>query len=138
MLLTWNNAFYRYGVFDFNKLEKALIKNFKKIKNFRNRDIFSLSNCDEDEIKHLFNGFLEALQIDSGKKKGTKSPVAVAKALHLLVLSFFPLCDDKIARVYGCYYNKQPAEKYFLFCRITKLHIKLRIILLNRKKHLLS
>jgi hypothetical protein len=120
LLLTWNNAFYRYGIFNFDKLEKILIKNFKKIENFRKRDIFSLSDRDEIDIKQLFNEFLNALQIDSGKKKGVKSPVAVAKVLHILAPSFFPLWDDKIARGYGCYYNNHPAEKYFSFCIIIK------------------
>ncbi len=120
LLLTWNQAFYRYGIFDFDKLEKSITNNLQKIENFRNRDIFSLSSSDEDDIEQLFNDFLESLQIASGKKQGTKSPVAVAKALHLLAPRFFPLWDDKIARAYGCYYNEQPAEKYVSFCKITK------------------
>lgn len=46
--------------------------------------------------------------------------MAVAKALHLLAPNFFPLWDETIARAYGCYYNENPAEKYVLFCKITK------------------
>jgi len=121
LLLTWNQAFYRYGVFDFDKLEKSITDDLQKIENFRNRYISSLSRSDEGDIKQLFNNFLEALQIDSGKKQGTKSPVAVAKALHLLAPNLFPLWDDKIARAYGCYYNENPAEKYVSFCKITKV-----------------
>jgi len=120
LLLTWNHAFYRYGIFNFDKLEECITNNFQKIGKFRNRNISSLSNSDEDDIKDLFAKFLEALQIDSGKKRGTKSPVAVAKALHLLAPKFFPIWDDKIARAYRCYYNENPAEKYVSFCRITK------------------
>ena len=71
-------------------------------------------------IKDLFNKFREALQIDSGKAQGRKSPVSVAKALHLLAPKFFPLWDTKIAKAYKCYYNKNPAEKYVSFCKITK------------------
>jgi len=52
--------------------------------------------------------------------RGRKSPVAVAKALHLLSPKFFPLWDDKIAKAYNCYYNENPAEKYVSFCKITK------------------
>lgn len=121
LLLTWNQAFYRYGIFDFDKLEKCIIGNFQKIESFRNRDILSLSSSDEDNIKGLFAKFLEALQIDAGKMQGRKSPVAVAKTLHLLAPNFFPLWDDKIARAYGCYYNVNPAEKYVSFCKITKI-----------------
>jgi len=120
LLLTWNQAFYRYGIFDFDKLERCIADNFQKIENFRNRDISTLSSSDEDDIRHLFNQFLEALQIDSGKMQGRKSPVAVTKALHLLAPNFFPLWDDKIARAYGCYYNQNPDEKYISFCKITK------------------
>lgn len=121
LLLTWNQAFYRYGIFDFYKLEECITENFKNIENFRNKDILSLSSSDEDNIKDLFKKFLIALQIDSGKMKGRKSPVAVAKALHLLSPKFFPIWDDKIARAYRCYYNDNPAERYFSFCRITKV-----------------
>ena len=120
LLLTWNQAFYRYGIFDFDELEKSIIDNLQKIESLRNRDIFSLSSSDEDDIKDLFAIFLEALQIDTGKMKGRKSPVAVSKTLHLLAPKFFPLWDDKIARAYGCYYNENPAEKYVSFCKITK------------------
>lgn len=200
LLLTWNQAFYRYGIFDFDALEKRIKDNFPKIETFKNRDISSLSNNDSDSIKDLFDQFFEALQIDSmrfsdkNKKKYTakhleellenwnidydtgnlktiyasikdnpkikdaiefsegdemgskkeyieitiselgdvertflkstklikRSPVSVAKALHLLAPNFFPLWDDKIARAYGCYYDKNPAEKYVSFCKITK------------------
>ncbi len=119
LLLTWNQAFYRYGIFNFNKLEKCITDNLQKIENFSNRDILSLSNSDEENIKDLFNKFLEALQIDSDKKV-KKSSVSVAKALHLLASEFFPLWDQKIAKAYECYYNKNPAERYFSFCKITK------------------
>ncbi|HPD25125.1 MAG TPA: hypothetical protein PK285_12070 [Bacteroidales bacterium] len=120
LLLTWNQAFYRYGIFNFDKLEKCITDNLEKIENFRNRDIYSLSNSDEGDIKDLFIKFLEALQIDSGNVRGRKSPVAVAKALHLLAPKFFPLWDDKIAKAYKCYYNENPADKYVSFCKITK------------------
>ncbi len=120
LLLTWNQAFYRYGPFDFDKLEKCIKTNFKKIEEFRNKDISDLSVKDEDNIKFLFIEFLKALQIDSGKMKGRKSPVAVAKALHLLCPLFFPIWDEKIARAHDCYYSENPAEKYVLFCKLTK------------------
>jgi hypothetical protein len=121
LLLTWNQAFYRYGTFDFDKLEECINENFQKIESFRNRDISSLSNSDEDDIKDLFKKFLEALQIDSGKIQGRKSPVAVAKTLHLLAPSFFPIWDDKIAKAYKCYYDKNPGEKYISFCKAIKI-----------------
>jgi len=78
LLLTWNQAFYRYGAFNFDNLERCISRNFQKIENFRNRDISTLSNSDEDDIRNLFNQFLEALQIDiikfseGNKKRYTK------------------------------------------------------------------
>ena len=120
LLLTWNQAFYRYGSFDFDKLEKCIADNFDSIENFRNRNISSLSNSDEDEIKLLFKRFLDALRVDSGENRIRRSPVAVAKAFHLLAPGFFPLWDYKIAQAYGCSYHGNPAEAYVSFCRITR------------------
>ncbi len=120
LLLTWNQAFYRYGIFDFDRLEKGIAENLQRLESFRKREILSLSSHDENEIKALFDDFLNALQIDSGNVKGRKSPVAVAKALHLLAPNFFPLWDDKIARAYGCYYDNAPADKYIAFCKIIR------------------
>lgn len=117
LLLTWNQAFYRYGVFNFDELERCLDTNFKQIEEFRKRNIISLSSSDENNIRQLFDQFFEALKIDSGKLKGRKSPVAAAKALHLLAPEFFPLWDYKIAKHFGCYYNDDPSGQYVLFCR---------------------
>ena len=115
LLLTWNQAFYRYGSFDFALLEEALRANMSAIKGLRPRVIDSLTQADEPAIERLFLAFLDALRIKEGKKKDCKSPVAVTKALHLLAPSFLPLWDDKIARAYGCHYSRQPAKKYVAF-----------------------
>ena len=120
LLLTWNQAFYRYGPFDFDELERCININLKKLKNFRNRHITSLLESDEKDINGLFKEFLEALQIDSGKMQGRTSPVAVSKALHILAPDFFPIWDQKIAKAYGYNYYKNPEKKYFSFCRIIK------------------
>jgi len=66
-------------------------------------------------LNHLFKVFLDALRIKDGKKKDCRSPVAVAKALHLLAPAFLPLWDDKIARAYKCYYKPHPEQKYLTF-----------------------
>ena len=120
LLLTWNNAFYRYGIFDFSALEAVLCGKMNTLKAFRNRDIRSFVDEDKGGIGELFNAFLAALKIADGKKKGVKSPVAVAKALHLLAPAFFPLWDDKIAKAYGCYYATEPGSKYLTFMQISK------------------
>jgi len=115
LLLTWNQALYRYGAFDFALLEEALRANMAVIEGLRPRNIRSLVEADEPSIRHLFLGFLEALRIKEGKKKDCKSPVAVAKALHLLAPGFLPIWDDKIARAYACHYNRHPEKKYVAF-----------------------
>jgi len=120
LLLTWNQAFYRYGAFDFDKLEECLEGNLTRLESFRRRDISSLSNADEEDIKGLFSQLLEALEIPSGNKQGSRSPVAVAKALHLLAPHFFPIWDQRIARAYRCYYSVNPSAAYVLFCNIMK------------------
>lgn len=104
LLSTWNQAFYRYGKFDSDKLQECIKNNLQKLESFKKRNISSLSASDEDDIINIFNIFLDVLQIDSGKRKGRKSPVAVAKALHLLAPKFFPIWDEKIAKKYECYY----------------------------------
>ena len=120
LLLTWNNAFYRYGIFDFFALEAALRENMNSLKAFRSRDILSFAAEDKERIAVLFTAFLDALKIAGGGKKGVKSRVAVAKALHFLAPAFFPLWDDKIAKAYGCYYSTDPSSKYLMFMQISK------------------
>ncbi len=116
LLLIWNQAFYRFGPFDEANLATYIKKNHKALTQFRKREIFGLSGADEPKIKALFKDFLEATRIVSGKKKGAKSPVAVAKSLHLLAPAFFPLWDYAIAKRYGYNYYTKPAEKYLNFC----------------------
>lgn len=120
LLLTWNNALYRYGSFDFGSLEVVLRENMKSLATYRARTICSFTDADEAPVAALFNSFLDALKIADGKSKGTQSPVAVAKALHLLAPAFFPLWDDKIARGYHCHYSGNPSAKYLAFIRISK------------------
>jgi len=115
LLLTWNQAFYRYGSFDFALLEDALRANMPVIEELRPRYIQSLQEADEPTIKRLFMLFLDALRIKEGNKKDCESPVAVAKALHLLAPRFLPIWDDKIARAYACHYNQYPDRKYVTF-----------------------
>jgi hypothetical protein len=108
LLLTWNNAFYRYGHFDFDILEKCISKNQRILDRFRNETILDYCSDDNETIDMLYFQFLNGLQIAYGKSVGKKSPVAVAKALHLLAPNYFPLWDDKIARAYSCHYHYIP------------------------------
>lgn len=120
LLLTWNQALYRYGVFDFDRLEHCILDNMSLLDRFRKENILNYSPANDEAIKHLFEEFRDALQIRSGKKKGVMSPVAVAKALHLLAPEFFPLWDYKIAKAHGYSYSHNPKEKYLLFLKKSK------------------
>ena len=120
LLLVWNNAFYRYGLFDYDALESVLRANIDDLNKFRARDIESLREEDEEPIVTLFKAFLDGLAIAEGKSTGFRSPVSVAKALHLLAPGFFPLWDDKIAKGYCCHYSHDPSEQYLRFMKISK------------------
>ncbi len=120
LLLTWNQAFYRYGSFNFEKLESFIKRNHSKLSAFRTRNILSHSDADYRAVKKLFDEVLVSLSIESGKKAGVSSPVAAAKALHLLAPDFFPLWDDKIARGYKLHYSKNATEQYIRFIEVTR------------------
>jgi hypothetical protein len=47
LLLTWNQAFYRYGPFDFQRLEKVITTKQPVLDSFRSRDILTYSSADE-------------------------------------------------------------------------------------------
>jgi hypothetical protein len=111
LLLTWNQAYYRYGGFDLKSLEECLAKHWPEIESFRGRNITSLTSDDYASVTALF----EDMQVALANSKG-KSPVGVAKALHLLAPSFFPIWDMKIAAKYGCRYASDPARAYIRFC----------------------
>lgn len=121
LVVHWNHAFYRYGLFDYDCLQDCLAENQETLEAFRRRDILGYQQENDDPaIELLFHKFLDALAIRNGSSKGRSSPVAVAKALHLLAPNFFPLWDEKIARAYGHRYGKRPAEKYMAFMLDTK------------------
>jgi len=124
LLLTWNQAFYRYGHFNFDRLEACIGKWWSDIEKYRNRELGSLSSEEEDKIKELFHDFLESLERKNDK---AKSPVAVAKAIHLLAPRFFPLWDDEIAKKYGCYWyadTDRSPKKYVEFMRRIKSNVE--------------
>jgi hypothetical protein len=120
LLLVWNNAFYRYGLFDYAALENVLRANLEDLNRFRARDIESFNGEDEITITVLFAAFLDGLAIAEGKSKGSRSPVSVSKALHLLAPTFFPLWDDKIAKGYQCHYSCNPSGQFIKFMGISK------------------
>jgi hypothetical protein len=120
LLLTWNQAFYRYGSFDFELLQRTIERNLETLSRFRSRNVLSYSCGDDPEIVRLFKKFLEALGIRKEGDAKARSPVATSKALHLLAPAFFPLWDVEIAKVYGCSYSQAPSGRYIKFIRTQK------------------
>jgi hypothetical protein len=124
LLLTWNQAFYRYGGFDFDVLEACIAATIDQLTGFRSRDISTYDYSDNALIAQLFDQFNSALSIRKDGEEGPKSPVSTAKALHLLAPAFFPLWDNEIARAYGFNYQSEPADKYMRFMRDMKRIVK--------------
>jgi len=98
LLESWHGNFYRFGKFSSSALSDCISKNLPALETFKNRSIITLSSTDEDILSPLFRDFLEALK--GGKNNDCRSPVAVAKALHLLAPNFLPLWDNPIALAY--------------------------------------
>ncbi|MCK4735190.1 MAG: hypothetical protein KAT65_22245 [Methanophagales archaeon] len=117
LLLTWNQAFYRYGIFDFDKLEECIIDNLQKIESFRNRDILSLSNTDEKDIKDLFAKFLEALQIDrirfSDKNKKRDTQKDLESFLRKIGIEYED--SDNLETLYNSIKNNQKIKNGVVF-----------------------
>jgi hypothetical protein len=80
-LLTWNERFYRHNPFDVVKLEIYIANNVHCIENFRNRDIFSLSDSDQDKIEDLFWSFFTFLKDRSPASSLIQLPVHLSVVL---------------------------------------------------------
>lgn len=117
LLLTWNERFYRYGSFDFDKLENFISKYISELENFRKNNILNFNKFHENQIRELFDELLDALSVGN-----RKSPVAISKTLHILAPDFFPLWDDEIAKNYGCYWSNsnKSTDSYLKFMEINK------------------
>src|SRR5206468_2796591 len=92
------------------------------LQSYRSRELITVADDDESVIKDLFDDMLEASRSVNGKTgEARRSPVSVAKALHLLAPMFFPLWDDKIAAWYGCRWpgSQQAFPAYLSFMQKT-------------------
>jgi len=98
LLDPWHRNYYRFGKFRLSALSDCISKVLPMLETLKNRGICTLSNTNEDIISPLFKDFLEALK--GGKNNDCRSPVAVAKTMHLLAPNFFPLWDNRIALAY--------------------------------------
>ncbi len=121
LLLSWNGAFYtKSGAPDFSVFDECLGRSISALVQYKERDILSLQDEDEEPIRKLFIEFLDAL---ASRSKGYRTPVGVAKALHLLAPEFFPMWDNEIAKHYVGELptdSEQRAQEYFLFCTIAR------------------
>ena len=124
LLLTWNQAHYRYGAPDLERFERLLTEEADTLQSLRDRDISTFSRQDTQTTKALFLSALTALEITEGRSKGRQSPVAVAKALHLLAPGFFPLWDKAIAIAYTCDYSVGAVDAYLRFIDIAKAMVE--------------
>lgn len=120
LLFTWNQAFYRYGWFEFGRLEGALARHMKEMKALRSRSLRTFGPEDGRRVKSLFRDFSWALRIYEGRSKDRETPVGTAKALHLLAPNFFPLWDQYIAAAYSCRYVTDAPSAYIRFCGLTQ------------------
>jgi hypothetical protein len=114
LLQTWNKSYYRFRQFDqnhFNDIENLLQNNLNIALQFRDREITSFSNNDNNTIYNIFNSF-----------ENTLGPVGCAKSLHLLSPNFFPIWDRTIAIAYDLPLSTvgTNSNKYIGFINIQK------------------
>ncbi len=119
LLLTWNNAAYRYGAPDFFRVEQFLVAEKLPLASYRSRTIDTYSPATEaNEVEEFFTKALRALAAN-----GKFSAVGAAKALHLLAPAFFPLWDREIAKGLDCrlQHSSQYAAQYIRFMHLMKV-----------------
>jgi len=119
IVLLWirNQQFYGPNGFDEPAMRQLLIRNESLLDNLRNRDInsFGNQNYDDETVERMFIELLHPL-----RKDRKRSPVSVAKALHLLAPDFFPLWDAAIATNWTCPFGSQSRIGYVVFCHRMK------------------
>jgi len=121
LLLTWNQAFYRYGAPDFDALESFLVRQGETLETLRRRSILDFGTIEEGIARGVFDGMLDALKAKRPAGSGFRlTPVGTAKALHLICPELFPLWDGAIAKAYGCYWgtSQRAASAYIAFMKI--------------------
>ncbi|MDA2913954.1 hypothetical protein MYX77_08360 [Acidobacteriia bacterium AH_259_A11_L15] len=135
LLLNWNQASYRYGEPDFHHFKWWMMSRWHTLSPLRRRDLEEFN--EEQDAAWILELFEEALQaLATGR--GTRSPVGVVKAFHLLAPDFFPLWDDQIARTYGCKWNScwEASEKYVRFMVLTRDILKRLVHATARQRQL--
>lgn len=120
LLWTWNRRFYTksrpFTVNHISKVTSFYLDHQDALRNYRQRDILSLSDEDAEDISTLF----ECLEKVVGA-------VGAAKVLHLLAPDFFSLWDNKIAYYgYGLALNgmQTRGNRYFSFMKCQKQQVQ--------------
>lgn len=97
---TWNRYFYNpHGIFSMERVTQAIEKHRKLMSQLRVREVETFSFTDEELTQQIWDTFFEALM---PMRRRVSPYVATAKAMHLLVPSFFVALDRTIAKNYGC------------------------------------
>lgn len=122
ILLTWNQAFYRYGPPDFDRIEQTLRTWQDEISRYRDSDLLRLADAELSQAKALFEDFLDATLIRMPKSgQIRRSPVSVAKVIHVLAPRSFPLWDQYIRKELGfCSGSPNSASQYVRFMRLCR------------------
>lgn len=119
LVLIWNMAAYRGSAPHFKELEKLIKNRETDLKEYRGREVQSFNSNDHQKVKTIFSEVLEAT-----KYGGKRSPVGVAKALHILAPRFFPLWDGEIAESLGCGWGNDSPSMYINFIQKVKRSIQ--------------
>ena len=135
LLLSWNQASYRYGPPDFRRFKMWVMSQWHTLSPLRRLDIAGFdAQRDSGWVRELFQGALGALETS----RGTRSPVGVVKAFHLLAPDFFPLWDDQIARSYGCKWtcSAEGSDNYLRFMTLTQTLVNHLVTSVARQRQL--
>lgn len=137
LLHVWNGAFYRYGFFDIDRLKDWITKNKSILNELKDNEI-TIDRIKETKyalvVKKVFDELIEVTKIKNPNKKHTskflRTPVGVAKTLHLLLPNLFPLWDDAIAKGMKTVWNskKQNYSEKYLECCLKTLNLKNKIM----------
>ncbi len=109
LLLSWHP---RYSNVNLDRLAECINSNLQILNEFRERNILSLKDSDNEAVEKLYHHFHDALARRGDEKK---SDTSAGKALGLLSTHFFPLWDNEI------YYKYVRYRFYFDF--MTKMKI---------------
>jgi hypothetical protein len=118
LLLTWNQAFYRYEGPSSERLRRFLANHQTRLERLRSASILEFDEKrDGKMIRKLFDAALAGTRTSRAR-----TPVGTAKTLHLLAPGLFPLWDIEIAKRCGVYWNDsgEAGVKYVDFMKSTR------------------